>query len=353
MEFSPSSLISHFFISNLFSLFCLYPCAATNLPTQLKKFKEEITLKQMERDRHVIAQQQMYSQMQNDLECECRKYRQMHEELMREKAEGDKRLYTLEGELFLSKMVEGDLAHKNEELRLDKSKADKLIVEAGRRAKKLKRSTMRHVLEAFQWKKDTADPVLLEAACAFWNALGARTEGEDYTWENERVSLLERKIAWKAITLKGWNGDMEKQLEAEFILKKRYYKLNGKTKHEVNNSRSSKVYIPPMGLLGVGERITKEFINDKGELQIFAGSVSSYKFEDGTGLYTVKFDDGDEEDLDSDDYADAHQLGLALTTVVDTEQSLQDKKLKAKLRPAQYELTIVIRELGSLGELWK
>ena len=40
---------------------------------QLKKFKEEITLKQIERDRHVIAQQQMYSQMQNDLECELRK----------------------------------------------------------------------------------------------------------------------------------------------------------------------------------------------------------------------------------------------------------------------------------------
>ena len=39
----------------------------------LKKFKEEITLKQIERDRHVIAQQQMYSQMQNDLECELRK----------------------------------------------------------------------------------------------------------------------------------------------------------------------------------------------------------------------------------------------------------------------------------------
>ena len=29
----------------------------------LKKFKEEITLKQMERERHVIAQQHMYSQM--------------------------------------------------------------------------------------------------------------------------------------------------------------------------------------------------------------------------------------------------------------------------------------------------
>ena len=39
----------------------------------LKKFKEKITLKQMERERHVIAQQQMYSQMQHDLECELRK----------------------------------------------------------------------------------------------------------------------------------------------------------------------------------------------------------------------------------------------------------------------------------------
>jgi hypothetical protein len=112
----------------------------------------------------------------------------MHEDLKRAKVEGDKRVYTLEGEIFLSKMVEVDLAHENEELKLGKSKADKLIVEAGRRTKKLNRSTMRHVLEAFQWKKDTADSVFLEAACAFWDAMGA-AEGEDYSWENERVSL--------------------------------------------------------------------------------------------------------------------------------------------------------------------
>jgi hypothetical protein len=37
------------------------------------------------------------------------------------------------------------------------------------------------VLEAFQWEKKTADPVLLEAACAFWDALGARAEGESYS----------------------------------------------------------------------------------------------------------------------------------------------------------------------------
>jgi hypothetical protein len=57
----------------------------------------------------------MYSQMQNELECELRKYRQILEDLKREKVEGDKRVYTLlvEGELFLSKMAEVDLAHEN------------------------------------------------------------------------------------------------------------------------------------------------------------------------------------------------------------------------------------------------
>ncbi len=67
----------------------------------------------------------------------------MREDLKREKVEGDKRVYTLEGELFLSKLVEVDLAHENEELKLEKSKGDKLIVEADRRAKMLKRSTKR------------------------------------------------------------------------------------------------------------------------------------------------------------------------------------------------------------------
>jgi hypothetical protein len=188
----------------------------------LKKFKEEITLKQLEMERHVIAQQQMYTQMQMELECELRKYRQMHEELKLQKVDGDKRVYTLEAELFLSKMAEEDLANENEELKQEKCQADKVSLAAARHAKDRKRSTRRHVLEAFQWEKDTADPVLLEAACAFWDALGAREEGDDYSCENVRVSSLQRKIAWKAITLKGWNGDMEKQLEAEFILKKRY-----------------------------------------------------------------------------------------------------------------------------------
>ncbi len=123
--------------------------------------------------------------------------------------------------------------------------------------------------------------------------------------------------------------------------------LNGKTKHEVNRSRNSKVYIPPLGVLSVGERIAKEFTNEKDELQTYVGTVTSYVTEEGTGLYTVKYDDGDVEDLECDDYADAHELGLALTTIPDT-QSPQDKKMKATLRQKLEELTNVIRELGSI-----
>jgi hypothetical protein len=157
----------------------------------------------------------MYTQMQKELECELRKYRQMQADLKRENVEGDKRMYTLEAELFISKMAEEDLAHENEELKQEKLNADKERVEAARCAKKQKRSTMRHVLQAFHWKQKTADPVLLEAACAFWDALGARRKEGEYCRDHERVSFLQRTIAWKEawkeITLKGWNGDMKKK----------------------------------------------------------------------------------------------------------------------------------------------
>jgi hypothetical protein len=110
------------------------------------------------------------------------------------------------------------------------------------------------------------------------------------------------------------------------------------------------VYIPPLGVVGVGERIAKEFTNEKGELRTYVGTVTAYAMEEGTGLYTVKYDD-DVEDLDCDDYADAHELGLALTTIPE-EEPAQGKKMKATLRLALEEVTNVIRELGSLGETW-
>ena len=140
-------------------------------------------------------------------------------------------VYTLEADLFLSKCAAEDL--KEEVLKMAKDN-DRLKEEQGtvndamRRAairrkrvvaeeKKQKRDTMRSVLGAFNWKKETADPLLLEAACAFWNALGEREDRGEYCDGKQRVSCLARKIAWKKITLEGWNGDMEKQLEKEFI----------------------------------------------------------------------------------------------------------------------------------------
>ncbi len=65
--------------------------------------------------------------------------------------------------------------------------------------KKQKRDTMRSVLGAFNWKKETADPLLLEAACAFWNALGEREDRGEYCDGKQRVSCLARKIAGKKL----------------------------------------------------------------------------------------------------------------------------------------------------------
>ncbi len=127
--------------------------------------------------------------------------------------------------------------------------------------------------------------------------------------------------------------------------------LNGKTKNEVNRSRNSKGYMPPLGLAAVGEHVAKEFQNAKGRLHLFGGTVTSYVDDAGTGLYSIKYEDGDVEDQECDEYAEAHRLRLGLVTVLDPE-SKQDKKLKATLSPALVELTNVIRELGSLGETW-
>jgi hypothetical protein len=50
-------------------------------------------------------------------------------------------VYTLEAELFLSKMAEEDLANENEELKQEKCKADKVTSAAAKGAKMRKRST--------------------------------------------------------------------------------------------------------------------------------------------------------------------------------------------------------------------
>jgi hypothetical protein len=133
-------------------------------------------------------------------------------------------VYTLEAELVLAKFAQDDLKEEgvrmsteNERLKQEQVAVEDVMRRAALRrkralkeAKEQKRLTMRYVLAALNWTKATADPLLLEAACAFWDALGVWTEGGEYCEGHQRVSCLSRKISWKQITLKGWNGDMEK-----------------------------------------------------------------------------------------------------------------------------------------------
>jgi hypothetical protein len=87
---------------------------------------------------------------------------------------------------------------------------------------KAKRKTKAQVLKAFNWSKESADPVLLGAAYAFWDAFRER-DGCKTGWRKKAlVSKLDRMKAWKDITLKGWNGAVKKEIDFEFMRRKRY-----------------------------------------------------------------------------------------------------------------------------------
>ena len=101
--------------------------------------------------------------------------------------------------------------------------------------------------------------------------------------------------------------------------------LNGKAKNEVNATRPSKIYLPPLGVSAVGERIGKEFENDDGEVELFMGTVRAFLPDAGTGLYAISYEDGDQEEMDCEQYGEAHELGLALTYVGDKEKTRRQK----------------------------
>jgi hypothetical protein len=63
----------------------------------------------------------------------------------------------------------------------------------------------------------------LATACAFWDSFSKRAEGQQSWRKYIRVSKFERIVAWKEITLKGWNGKMHEEIDAsqssEFLLR--------------------------------------------------------------------------------------------------------------------------------------
>ena len=98
-------------------------------------------------------------------------------------------VYTLEADLFLAKCAEADLkeegmkiAKENEILKQEQVTVEDVMQRAAIRrkralteAKKERYRTTRYVLAAFNWEKETADPVLLEAVKESWIDMAYRT----------------------------------------------------------------------------------------------------------------------------------------------------------------------------------
>jgi hypothetical protein len=74
-----------------------------------------------------------------------------------------------------------------------------------------KSDTKRKVCNAFGWSQKSADPLLLRAACAFWD--GCSNVDHDGT---ERVSFKTRLEIWLDITFRGFKGEAMDALEKAF-----------------------------------------------------------------------------------------------------------------------------------------
>jgi hypothetical protein len=59
-------------------------------------------------------------------------------------------------------------------------------------------------------------------------------------------------------------------------------------------------------VLAIGEAVCREF----GKEGIFYGTINAYRREGITDLYTVRYTDGDQEDLDLEEYNFAYALWL-------------------------------------------
>ena len=72
-------------------------------------------------------------------------------------------------------------------------------------------ATRRAVCRAFGWEHKTANPILLRAACGFWEA-STMLDGEG----TERTSLETRKQLWLELTCLGLKGTVLDEMEKEF-----------------------------------------------------------------------------------------------------------------------------------------
>ena len=184
------------------------------LKLENERLKDELLAKLAEREKYVQERETTYQQMRKDLESQMNTFKG--------------KVIALRTENIL---LQADLEVKISDLEKVNEKVKCLTtVNEKRKRKELsflkeqhkQRKTRAQVLKAFNWKKESADTVLLAAACAFWDSFRFSNVGKKVRREKARVSKLDRMKAWKDITLHGWNGAMHKEIDFEFMRRKRY-----------------------------------------------------------------------------------------------------------------------------------
>jgi hypothetical protein len=131
--------------------------------------------------------------------------------------------------------------------------------------------------------------------------------------------------------------------------------LNGKTKKEVNFGRRLKhYYIPPaLGQAAVGSAVAKEeFQTDDGAIHVYVGCVQAYSKDVDGGLYSIRYEDGDTEDMDCEEYCEGHELVATMTTSSEDANVDKTAAFKKKLLRSLDNITEIFRSLGELGPTW-
>jgi hypothetical protein len=194
------------------------PCTPELISTkeQNARLLEEIRKHKVERDSYILERDLQYEQMRKELEIQMEVYKGKVIELQIENylVKADLELMTNKGDEQEDKLKEKNIINEDDN--------GKRMAPGLQTQKELERKTRSQVLKAFDWKLDSADPVLLRAACAFWDSFSDRDVGNGGWRKKARVSKLDRMVAWKAITLNGWNGEMHKEIDSEFMRRKRF-----------------------------------------------------------------------------------------------------------------------------------
>ena len=129
--------------------------------------------------------------------------------------------------------------------------------------------------------------------------------------------------------------------------------LNGKTKNEVNGKPTvAKRKKKAIDEAALGQEVAKLFTNSQGAPQLHRGIVTKVIENGKKAVYTITFDHGNVEDLNTKDYKEAHKLALLLETDASKEATRLLKQQRKLVAPALEQLSDVIRTLGSLGQTW-